>query len=90
MQSHGTDPSLERDSYLGLVGDEADGGAQHLVLSTLNSISLDTDHLPADLLKRQDLDHYIQGCMLDKCVQETYCVHLKLYSLYFDIKKTQN
>ncbi len=50
------DPSLESDSDLGLVGDEANGGAQHFVLGALDGISLDTDHLPADLLERQDLD----------------------------------
>lgn len=51
-----TDPSLESDSDLGLVGDEANGGAQHLMLGTLNGVSLNADHLPADLLERQDLD----------------------------------
>lgn len=48
-------PSLQGDSDLGLVGDEADGGTQHLVLGTLDGVRLDADHLPADLLKRQDL-----------------------------------
>lgn len=52
-----SDPSLESDSDLGLIGDEADGGAQHLVFGALNCVSFDADHLPADLLKRQDLEH---------------------------------
>lgn len=51
-----SDPSLESDSDLGLVGDKADGGAQHLMFGALNRISLNTDHLPADLLKGQDLE----------------------------------
>ena len=50
------DPSLESDSDLGLVGDEANGGTQHLMLSALDSVSLNTNHLPADLFERQDLD----------------------------------
>ena len=52
-----SNPSLESDSDLGLVGDEANGGAQHLVLGALDGVGLDTDHLPADLLERQDLEH---------------------------------
>lgn len=51
-----TDPSLESDSDLGLVGDEANGGAQHLMLGALNGVGLNADHLPADLLERQDLE----------------------------------
>ena len=51
-----SDPSLEGDSDPGLVGDEADGGAQHLVLGALDGVRLDADHLPAYLLKCQDLD----------------------------------
>lgn len=51
-----TDPSLESDPDLGHVGNEANGSAQHLVLHTLNGVSLYADHLPADLLERQDLD----------------------------------
>lgn len=51
-----TDPPLQRHPDLGLVGDKPDGGAQHLVLGTLNGVGLDPDHLPADLFKRQDLD----------------------------------
>lgn len=51
-----TDPSLESDPDLGHVGNEADRSAQHLVLDTLDGVGLDADHLPADLLKRQDLD----------------------------------
>lgn len=52
-----TDPPLESDSDFGLVGDESDGGAQHIVLGALDGVGLDADHLPADLLKREDLDH---------------------------------
>lgn len=51
-----TDPSLESDSDLGLVGDETNGGAQHLMLAALNGISLNADHLPADLLEGQNLE----------------------------------
>lgn len=51
-----SNPSLESDSDLGLVGDEADGGAQHLVLGALDGVGLDADHLPADLFKCQNLD----------------------------------
>lgn len=51
-----TYPSLESDSDLGLVGDEANGGAQHLMLGALDGVGLDADHLPTDLLKRQDLN----------------------------------
>lgn len=51
-----TDPSLESDPNLGHVGNEANGSAQHLVLDTLNGVGLNADHLPADLLERQDLD----------------------------------
>lgn len=51
-----TDPSLESDSDLGLVGDETNGGTQHLMLGALNGISLNADHLPADLLEGQDLE----------------------------------
>lgn len=51
-----TDPSLESDPDLGHVGYEANGSAQHLVLDTLNGVGLNADHLPADLLERQDLD----------------------------------
>lgn len=49
-------PSLQSDSDLGLVGDEANGGTQHFMLSALDSVSLNTNHLPADLFERQDLD----------------------------------
>ena len=49
------DPSLEGHSDLGLVGDEPDGRAQHLVLGALDGVRLDADHLPADLLEGQDL-----------------------------------
>lgn len=49
------DPSLECDSDLGLVGDEANWGAQHVVLGALDGVCLDADHLPADLLEGQDL-----------------------------------
>jgi len=52
----GADPSLKSDSDLRLVGDETDGGAQHLVLGALDGVSLDADHLPADLFKCQNLD----------------------------------
>lgn len=51
-----TDPSLQGDPDLGLVGDKSDRGAQHLVFGTLDGVSLDPDHLPADLFERQDLD----------------------------------
>lgn len=51
-----TDPSFESDSDLGLVGDETNGGAQHLMLGALNGVSLNTDHLPADLLEGQNLE----------------------------------
>ncbi len=54
-----SDPSLESDSDLGLVGDEANGGAQHLMLGTLDGVSLDSDHLPADLLECQDLEQTV-------------------------------
>ena len=50
-----TDPSLEGHPDLGLVGDEPDGRAQHLVLGALDGVRLDADHLPADLLEGQDL-----------------------------------
>lgn len=56
-----SNPSLESDSDLGLVGDEADGGAQHLVLSALDSVGLDPDHLPADLFKCQNLSERKKG-----------------------------
>lgn len=51
----GSDPSLERDADLGLVGDEADGCAHHVSLACLDGVRLDADHLPADLLEGQDL-----------------------------------
>lgn len=51
-----TDPSLEGDPDLGLVGDEANRGAEHLVLGALDGVGLNADHLPADLFKRQDLE----------------------------------
>lgn len=60
------DPSLESDSDLGLVRDEANGGTQHLVFGALDGVSLDTDHLPADLLERQDLDQTCKGVRLKK------------------------
>lgn len=51
-----TDPSLEGDPDLGLVGDEANRGAEHLVLGALDGVGLNADHLPADLFKGQDLE----------------------------------
>lgn len=51
-----SDPSLESDSNLRLVGDEANGRAQHLVLGALDCVGLNADHLPAYLLKCQDLE----------------------------------
>lgn len=59
-----TDPSLESDPDLGHVGNEADGSAQHLMFDTLNGVSLDADHLPADLLERQDLGRVERGSTL--------------------------
>lgn len=56
-----TDPPLQGDPDLGLVGDESDGGTEHLVLGTLDGIGLDPDHLPADLFERQDLDRADEG-----------------------------
>lgn len=56
-----TDPPLQGDPDLGLVGDESDGGTQHLVLGALDGVGLDPDHLPADLFKRQDLDQAGEG-----------------------------
>ena len=53
-------PSLQGDPDLGLVGDEAYGGAEHLVLAALDGVGLDADHLPADLLEGQDLVGHTQ------------------------------
>lgn len=58
-------PSLECDSDFGLVGDEADGGAEHFMFATLDGICLNSNHLPAHLLKGQDL----QQSMLRLCIR---------------------